>query len=299
MTPSLTFTQSLKSAMCQNQCNFSGRARRSEYWYFTLFQNILIYITQISLIQMTDNKNNYSFLCIFIVLALCLIYSLIPSLSLSVRRLHDTGRSGCYLLLVFIPFGSLVLLMFFCQDSNPESNIYGPSPKYISTNLSPIIPMVEQRNIIIQGNIYPQENVVYPQGNVVTQGNVVYPQGNVVTQGNVVYPQGNVVTQGNVVYPQGNVVPQGNIAYPQGNVDTQGNIVYPQGNVVYPQGNVDTQGNDFNQTGNIFVHNPQNNELPYQNNDTTYSNQNNNIVSPGNVDYTPQVNYPYPQNNNV
>ena len=177
------------------------------------------------------------------------------------------------MLLGFIPFGSLVLLMFFCQDSNPESNIYGPSPKYISTNLSPIIPMVEQRNIIIQGNIYPQENVVYPQG--------------------------NVVTQGNVVYPQGNVVPQGNIAYPQGNVDTQGNIVYPQGNVVYPQGNVDTQGNDFNQTGNIFVHNPQNNELPYQNNDTTYSNQNNNIVSPGNVDYTPQVNYPYPQNNNV
>ena len=160
MTPSLTFTQSLKSAMCQNQCNFSGRARRSEYWYFTLFQNILLYITQISLIQMTDNKNNYSFLCIFIVLALCLIYSLIPSLSLSVRRLHDTGRSGCYMLLGFIPFGSLVLLIFFCQDSNPESNIYGPSPKYISTNLSPIIPMVEQRNIIIQGNVYPQENIV-------------------------------------------------------------------------------------------------------------------------------------------
>ena len=215
---------------------------------------------------MINNKNNYSFLCIFIVLALCLIYSLIPSLSLSVRRLHDTGRSGCYMLLGFIPFGSLVLLIFFCQDSNPESNIYGPSPKYISTNLSPIIPMVEQRNIIIQGNVYPQENIVYPQGNVVTQGNVVYPQGNVVTQGNVVYPQGNIV---------------------------------PQGNVVYPQGNVDTQGNDFNQTGNIFVHNPQNNELPYQNNDTAYSNQNNNIVSPGNVDYTPQVNYPYPQNNNV
>ena len=286
MTPSLTFTQSLKSAICQNQCNFSGRARRSEYWYFTLFQTILFYIMQISAMDVEKYNTKSPFYFIFILTALCWIYSLIPSLSLSVRRLHDTGKSGCYMFLGFVPFGFLVLLMFFCQDSNPGSNIYGPSPKYISTNLSPIIPMVEQRNIIIQGNIYPQENVVYPQGNVVTQGNVVYPQG-------------NVVTQGNVVYPQGNVVPQGNIAYPQGNVDTQGNIVYPQGNVVYPQGNVDTQGNDFNQTGNIFVHNPQNNELPYQNNDTTYSNQNNNIVSPGNVDYTPQVNYPYPQNNNV
>ena len=295
MTPSLTFTQSLKSAICQNQCNFSGRARRSEYWYFTLFQTILFYIMQISAMDVEKYNTKSPFYFIFILTALCWIYSLIPSLSLSVRRLHDTGKSGCYMFLGFVPFGFLVLLMFFCQDSNPGSNIYGSSPKYISTNLTPIIPIVDQRNIIIQGNAYPQENVVYPQGNVVTQGNVVYPQGNVVTIGNVVFPQGNVVTQGNVVYPQGNVV------YSQGNVDPQGNIVYPQGNIVL-------QGNDFNQTGNVFVHNPQNNidyynpqnnELPYQNNDTTYSNQNNNIVSPGNVDYTPQINYPYPQNNNV
>jgi uncharacterized membrane protein YhaH (DUF805 family) len=119
MTPSLTFTQSLKSAICQNHCNFSGRARRSEYWYFTLFQTILIFIMEISAIYMDQYRTLSPFFFILFLTALCWIYSLIPSLSLSVRRLHDTGRSGWYMLIGFIPFVSLVLLMFFCQDSEP------------------------------------------------------------------------------------------------------------------------------------------------------------------------------------
>ena len=52
-------------------------------------------------------------------------------LPLSVRRLHDTGKSGWFILLGLIPFvGGIILLIFFCMDSQPETNEYGPSPKY-------------------------------------------------------------------------------------------------------------------------------------------------------------------------
>jgi uncharacterized membrane protein YhaH (DUF805 family) len=61
------------------------------------------------------------------------IYSLavlIPGIAVSVRRLHDTSRSGWWLLIALVPLvGSIVLLVFMVQDSNPESNLYGPNPK--------------------------------------------------------------------------------------------------------------------------------------------------------------------------
>jgi uncharacterized membrane protein YhaH (DUF805 family) len=60
------------------------------------------------------------------------LYSLaifLPSLAVGVRRLHDTGRSGLWLLIVFIPLiGFIILLVFFCEDSK-ENNQYGPNPK--------------------------------------------------------------------------------------------------------------------------------------------------------------------------
>ncbi|MNZ89121.1 Inner membrane protein YhaI [compost metagenome] len=56
---------------------------------------------------------------------------LLPSLALVVRRLHDTGRSGWWVLIGFIPLiGFIVLLVFMCTDSDPDTNQYGPNPKY-------------------------------------------------------------------------------------------------------------------------------------------------------------------------
>jgi uncharacterized membrane protein YhaH (DUF805 family) len=70
--------------------------------------------------------------------ALSGIYSLavlIPSLAVGVRRLHDTGKSGWWLLLALIPVvGVIVLLVFMCQDSNPGQNQYGPNPKLREAN---------------------------------------------------------------------------------------------------------------------------------------------------------------------
>jgi len=106
---------------------FSGRSRRNEYWMFTLF-NLLIYVllygAAIALMESGIGKA---------LLAICAIYGLailIPSLAVGVRRLHDTGRSGWWLLICFVPIvGGLILLVFFVLDSEPGTNQYGPNPK--------------------------------------------------------------------------------------------------------------------------------------------------------------------------
>lgn len=105
----------------KNFGNFDGRARRKEYWMFVLF-NFLVSLA-ISLLEFAIPSMVY----------LRLIYGLavlIPGLSLSVRRLHDIGKSGWYNLIVFIPLiGAIWLLILMCTDSDPGSNQYGPNPK--------------------------------------------------------------------------------------------------------------------------------------------------------------------------
>jgi len=106
---------------------FSGRARRKEYWYFTLF-NVLIHIG-LSILDSAAGFSSaeYSMGVLGGIYALAV---LIPSLAVSVRRLHDTGRSGWWLLIGLIPvIGFIVLLVFMVTDSNPGQNLYGPSPK--------------------------------------------------------------------------------------------------------------------------------------------------------------------------
>jgi len=99
---------------------FSGRARRSEFWWFTLFA-IIVYIV----VGIIDAAIKNAILGIIVGLAL-----LLPSLAVTVRRLHDTGRSGWWILIGLIPFvGAIVLLVFECQDSQPGANAHGPSPK--------------------------------------------------------------------------------------------------------------------------------------------------------------------------
>jgi uncharacterized membrane protein YhaH (DUF805 family) len=62
---------------------------------------------------------------------------IIPSLAVTVRRLHDAGHSGWWWLITFIPFGGIVLLIFALQDSQPGDNQWGPNPKGISTPAYP------------------------------------------------------------------------------------------------------------------------------------------------------------------
>ena len=196
ITPSLTLSQAVKSVLKENYCNFSGRARRSEYWNFFLFNVILGFILYfVIFIFVALFKDSFIILIPLILFFAFFIYLFIPGLAVMVRRLHDTGRSGLYYFIGFIPFvGEILLLIFLLEDSQPNTNMYGPSNKYVSNNINPIL---------------AQGNYLLPQGNIVVQGNVVYPQN---------YVQGNVVPgQGNIVVPPGNIdyTPQINNAYNQ------------------------------------------------------------------------------------
>ena len=109
---------------------FDGRARRKEYWYFVLFNIIISVVLSFvdNLIGTVNVDTGAGMIGGVYSLAV-----LIPGLAVSVRRLHDTGRSGWWLLLIFIPIiGWIALLVFNVQDSQPEANEYGSNPKNVA-----------------------------------------------------------------------------------------------------------------------------------------------------------------------
>jgi uncharacterized membrane protein YhaH (DUF805 family) len=107
--------------------DFSGRARRREYWFFVLFNIIIsIVLTVCDVVMGTYNAAA----SIGILTGIYTLAVLIPGIAVSVRRLHDTGRSGWWLLIVLVPLvGAIVLLIFMLIDSQPGQNAYGSSPK--------------------------------------------------------------------------------------------------------------------------------------------------------------------------
>jgi uncharacterized membrane protein YhaH (DUF805 family) len=106
---------------------FSGRARRKEYWMFFLFNLIITVVLALidSLMGTFSPQAGLGLLSGLYSLAV-----LIPSIAVTVRRLHDTGRSGWWILIGLIPIiGGIVLLIFMVLDSQPGENQYGPNPK--------------------------------------------------------------------------------------------------------------------------------------------------------------------------
>ena len=100
---------------------FDGRARRKEYWMFVLFNFVIAAALAIigQVIGLVD-----------VLRALYMLGVLVPGLAVSVRRLHDTGRSGWMLLIALVPFvGWLVVLYFMAQPGETATNSYGPDPK--------------------------------------------------------------------------------------------------------------------------------------------------------------------------
>jgi uncharacterized membrane protein YhaH (DUF805 family) len=104
---------------------FSGRARRKEYWFFVLWYVIisiaLVIVDAVAGLRIGEAG---------VLQSLYALALLIPSLAVAVRRLHDTGRTGWWLLIGLIPLiGIIVLLVFMFLDTQPGENEYGPSPK--------------------------------------------------------------------------------------------------------------------------------------------------------------------------
>ncbi|MEV4539821.1 DUF805 domain-containing protein [Asanoa sp. NPDC049518] len=121
----MSFTDSIK-AVLTNYVGFSGRARRSEYWWFVVFTIILNVIGKIlDSVLFDTSMSGTGIIGGLITLALFL-----PGLAVAVRRLHDTDRSGWWVLLALIPLiGAIVLLVFMAADSKPGTNRFGPNPK--------------------------------------------------------------------------------------------------------------------------------------------------------------------------
>jgi uncharacterized membrane protein YhaH (DUF805 family) len=110
-------------AVLKNYAGFSGRARRAEYWQFVLFNVIAAVVLFVIGLAI-------KFPLLYVIYNLAV---LIPGLAVFVRRMHDTGRSGWWILLALVPVvGGIVLLVFACLEGEAGPNKYGANPKAIA-----------------------------------------------------------------------------------------------------------------------------------------------------------------------
>ena len=122
------FSDALQNVLMNNYANLNGRASRSEYWWFVLFNfivNIVTFVIDLTLGSMITYDMGYVGLIAFLAL-------LLPSFCVSVRRLHDLGKSGWWLLIAIIPIvnfiGIFVIIVFTIMEGEEQPNQYGNVP---------------------------------------------------------------------------------------------------------------------------------------------------------------------------
>ncbi len=124
--------------MFKSYSDFMSRSRRSEYWYAYLMNFIISFIMILILIpamlpELGFSIDDGSYKIVSAVTEfIYMVYTLVvflPQTALTVRRLHDIGMSGIWVVLTFFPLGSLVILFFMAKDSAPGMNKYGLNPK--------------------------------------------------------------------------------------------------------------------------------------------------------------------------
>lgn len=116
----MSFVDSIKTCF-DKILTIDGRAARSEFWYFILFQAVIT-----AVVSFLFRDYNIVLTAVGFILALA-------RLTVSIRRLHDIGKSGWWMLLSAVPvIGWIVLLVFALMDSQPGTNQYGPNPKSLS-----------------------------------------------------------------------------------------------------------------------------------------------------------------------
>ena len=113
----MSFTEAIKTCF-KKYADFSGRARRSEYWFWALFTGIVGAVAAV--IEGSDST---------VLSAIVSLAFFIPNLAVGVRRMHDVGKSGWFYLWILLPLvGGIILLIQFCKDST-DANQWGPNPK--------------------------------------------------------------------------------------------------------------------------------------------------------------------------
>lgn len=113
----MKFTEAVSTCF-RKYADFSGRARRSEYWFFYLFTSVVSGV--LGLILGSSS----------IIVTLFSLATLIPSLAVCWRRMHDIGKSGAWVFISLIPLvGWIFALIWMCKDSQSGTNAFGPNPK--------------------------------------------------------------------------------------------------------------------------------------------------------------------------
>ena len=121
--PQMSFGEAVKTVVAEKYCSFEGRARRSEYWWWTL-ANFLLSLA-ITLLLGSESTAG------MIVSSIVSLALFLPGLGVAVRRMHDIGKSGWAILIALIPIvGAIIVIVWCATDSDMSANEYGPSPKY-------------------------------------------------------------------------------------------------------------------------------------------------------------------------
>jgi uncharacterized membrane protein YhaH (DUF805 family) len=112
----------------QRATDFSGRSRRKEYWYFQLFNAITVLFLALFAIAFSD-QGKPAMVPFYLIFIYCLVL-FVPALAITIRRLHDIGKSGWWYFISFIPIvGGIILFVFTLLDSEPYANQWGLDPK--------------------------------------------------------------------------------------------------------------------------------------------------------------------------
>jgi len=126
MNSNMTPVDWAKRPVTEKYADFSGRAPRAEYWWFVLAEVVVLIIAKIldGIIGSDIGGSGSGIFYILVCLAL-----LVPGIAVSIRRLHDTDKTGWWLLIAFVPIiGAIVLIVFMVQEGTAGSNQYGPNP---------------------------------------------------------------------------------------------------------------------------------------------------------------------------
>ena len=125
----MSFVNAVETCLTEKYFTLSGRASRAEYWWFALAVSLVVAILSVVVgivAASFKSEGGMVSLMALLLLVLGILALVIPSVTVCVRRLHDTGRSGWWYLVNFVPYiGSLVLLVLMLLPSDPEENEYG------------------------------------------------------------------------------------------------------------------------------------------------------------------------------
>ena len=114
--------------LTKKYAQFDGRARRQEFWMFTLISFLISF--GLAIVDSVAGLTKMAGGSISPLQTLYALGVLVPSVAVAIRRLHDIGKPGWWILIGLVPcIGAIVLIVFYAQDSQPGSNEYGPNPK--------------------------------------------------------------------------------------------------------------------------------------------------------------------------